>query len=349
MQAIESRGGQMNAFTGREATCYYVKSLPEHVGTSIEILGDIICNPVYQDMEKERNVILEEIASIEDTPDEHVFDLLSMHFWPNHALGRPVSGFHETVQAMSREDISDYKETWYRPENIVVMAVGRIDDEAIAEQVEKHFTGLIQGSVPSPFAAPTRASGTHPVEQAIGQHHVAMAFPAGPIADPGRYRYDLMSCVLGGGSTSRLFESIREEAGLAYAVYSYHSAYRQAGVLGFYAAVGPENLEQALSLFGDELKRLKDELIAEDELNSNREQLKGSLLFALEGTFNRMTRMARSLLFLGRIVPPEEILENINAITADDIQALARETFTADNCSLTVLGPKHEGSLELAL
>jgi predicted Zn-dependent peptidase len=339
MHAIESRGGHMNAFTGREATCLYVKCLSEHVGTAIDVLGDVICNPVYADLEKERNVILEEITSALDTPDEYVFDLQSMQFWPDHSLGRPVAGFVETVSAMTLDDVRAFKEAWYRPDNMVVSVVGAFDEDAVAGQVEEHFGGLKGVATPKITGPPIWGSGTRFFEQDIGQDHVAMAFPAGPMADPGRFRYDLMSCILGGGSTSRLFERVREEAGLAYAVYAYHSAYHRAGMLGWYAAIGSENLDQTLSLVGEELRRMKRELVSDEELSSNREQMKGSLLFSMENTFHRMTRMARSWLFLERIVSMEEILSAIDAIDAESIRALAVETFNPERCALTVLGP----------
>lgn len=348
MHAIESRGGQMNAFTGREATCLYVRTLPEHVGTAIEILGDVVCNSVYADLEKERNVILEEIASVQDTPDEYVMDLLTMQFWPGHALGRPIAGFEETVSKLGIDDIRAFKEAWYRPENMVVAVVGNFDADAVRAQAEEHFAGLQSADALDGAAIPGRGAGVRFVDQSIGQDHVAMAFPATVIGDPMRYRYDLLSCILGGGSTSRLFESVREEAGLAYAVYSYHSAYGKAGLLGVYAAVAPETLDQTLALVSAELKRLKDDVVSDEELASNREQLKGSFLFAMENTFNRMTRMARSWLFQGRIVTSEEILAEVNAITAGALRELAVETFDTDKCALTVLGPDDSRAAALA-
>lgn len=340
MQEIESRGGSMNAFTSKEYTCLYVKILDQHLDIALDVLSDIIKNCVFNDLDKERNVILEEIASGYDVPDDHIHDMLSAHFFPKHPLGRPIAGTHETVSNTHLEDIRVYKDVWYRPSNMVISLVGSFDDATIVTQLRDYFGDIEEGTVEYKPELPTFGSGVVWEERDIAQNHLAMAFPGTSILGGNRYRYDMLSSIFGGGSTSRLFDSIREEAGLCYAIYSYNAMYQNAGALNLYAAIAPENLQMTIDLIRDEIKKLQDEPVGEEELNSNREQLKGGLLLALEGTFNRMARMARSLLFHDRIIPIPEILEKVDAVTAEDVQQLAQDTFTESKCTTAVLGPK---------
>ncbi len=339
MDAIESRGGQLNAFTTREFTCVYAKVLDEHVPKALEILGDIILHSTFCDLEKERNVILEEIASGNDVPEERVQDLLTESAWPDHALGRPIAGYEETVGAARLEDVRAYRNQWYAPENMVVAIVGRFDEDAFLRQAEQTLGGLPRRSVPPSPAPPRFTAGQRLEEREIAQDHLLWSFPSVPITHEDRYTYDVLSSALGGGSTSRLFERIREQEGLAYAVYAFNSVYVPAGLLGFYAAVGAENLERTLELCGEELRKLKESPLPEEELASNREQLKGGLILALESTFHRMARMVRSLLSYGRIVPVDEILDRVDAVTASDVQDVAGRVFTEENSRLAVLGP----------
>lgn len=339
MDAIESRGGQLNAFTTREFTCVYAKVLDEHVPKALEILSDIIRHSTFCDLDKERSVILEEIASGNDVPEERVHDLLTESAWPGHALGRPIAGYEETVGATGLADVRAYRDQWYTPENMIVAIVGRFDEEAFVHQVEEALGDLPNPPLPPAPPRPEFAAGQSLEEREIAQDHLLWCFPSVPVTDADRYVYDVLSSALGGGSTSRLFERIREQEGLAYAVYAFNSMYVPAGLLGFYAAVAAENLDRTLALCGEELRKLKDAPLPEDEMASNREQLKGGLMLALESTFNRMTRMVRSLFSYGRIVPVDEILEAVDAVTAEDVQRIAGEVFTQENSRLAVLGP----------
>ena len=350
MEIVESRGGHMNAFTSKEYTCLYIKTLSQHLESGLDVLSDIIKNCIYSDLEKERNVILEEIASGIDVPDEHIHDLIAEKVWPSHPLGRPIAGSHETVSNTHLEHIKTYKEHWYCPENMLLSIVGQFDETAIMDQFENFFGDMAEGTIDHVWDTPTAQSGLVWEERDIAQNHLLLSFPGTSVYGDKRYHFDMLSSVFGGGSTSRLFDSIREEAGLAYSIYSYNSIYSQTGALGVYAAIAPENLGQTLGLISDEMKKLQDEVIGEDELNSNREQLKGGLLLALEGTFNRMSRMARSMMFHNRILTTDEILESVDAVTAEGIQTLAQETFTDEVAAIAVLGPKAiEGDVSLGL
>lgn len=342
MEAIESRGGQLNAFTSREYTCIYVKVLDKHTATGIEILADIIKNSLFCDLEKERNVILEEIASVEDTPDEYVHDLVVEHHWPNHALGRAIAGTAESVSALDFDKVVDFYRRWYHPENIVFSIAGKFDNRAVFEQVEREFGTIEPSPTPPEDTGPTFRNGLRAVERDITQSHITIAFPAPSMHDKRKYAYDMTSNILGGGSTSRLFERIREDEGLAYSIYTFDSFYRTAGTVGVYAAVAPQQLGKTLDLTFEELRKLRDTGISEKELDLNREQIKGGMLMALESTFTRMARMAKSMMYYGKLVPVAEIIERVDAVTQADVQRCCDETFTEDRCALLVLGPKEQ-------
>ena len=339
MDAIESRGGHMNAFTTRESTCLYAKVLDHHVDTAVDVLGDIIKRSTFVDLEKERNVILEEIAAGKDTPDEHVHDMLSGYAWPEHPLGRPIAGYEETVAQTGLEQLRTYMESRYRPDNMHVSLVGNFDVEEFFALVEAEFGELAPGDVENGAVAPTFHAGLLTESRDIAQSHLVSVFPGTPITAKDRYCYDVLSSALGGGSTSRLFESVREREGLAYSIYSFNAMFQTGGMLGFYAAVAPENLAQTIDLCTQEMRKLKEVALPEAELLSNREQLKGGLLLALEGTFNRMARMVRSLMLFERIVPVRDILDAVDAVTAADVQALAERVFAEEQCAAAVLGP----------
>lgn len=343
MQEIEMRGGQMNAFTSREYTCLFAKTLDRDIGVAIDVLSDIVKNPTFDDLDKERNVILEEIAMIFDTPDEYVHDVLGETLWPDHPLGRPISGFEETVSATQLEHVRAYKESWYRPDQMAVVIVGNFELETVRDMVREAFGPIPRGEAPPHTEAPPFNFEVCMIERDIGQSHIALAFPGTPVTAGGRYRYDLLSSIYGGGSTSRLFDTIRENEGLAYAIFSYNSAYLRTGMVGVYAGVGHENLQKTVDLIFDEAKKLQDELVGPEELNGNREQLKGSLLMGLENTFNRMARMARSWMFFGRVVPVSEVIDGINAVSAEDIQKLAQDILTPQTCAAAILGPPANG------
>lgn len=347
MDAIESRGGHMNAFTTREYTCLYVKTLDEHVPTAIEILGDIVKHSLFSDLEKERNVILEEIASGIDVPDEHVHDILTGALWPDHAAGRPIAGSLESVARTNLEHIQEYKDTWYRPENMVVAIVGNVDEEIVFERIDNEFGPILKGKMPKQFGEPAAHACIEEVDRDIAQDHLAFAFPSCSLVDPKRYVFDMLSSTLGGGMTSRLFETIREEAGLAYSIYSFNSSMVNTGMFGIYAAIAPENLHKTIALCFDELNNLCDAPIGDEELQSNREQLKGGLLIALEATFNRMSRIVRSLMYFDRVMTVREILEGVDAVTAEDLQTAAQDIFTKDKCAMAILGPKSDQPVQL--
>ncbi len=339
-EIIESKGGHLNAFTSREYTCLYAKTLDSEVATAIEILSDIIRESTFHDFEKERNVILEEIASIEDVPEDYVFDLLSEQMWPRHALGRSVSGYAETVSTMSEDDVRTYYQTWYRPRNIYVSIAGNFDAQAVIAQIYDEFGGMTPRPGGRHSSAPEFTGGVQTFERPITQDHLCLGFPGPAVSDPDRYAYDILCSALGGGSTSRLFQRIREDEGLAYAIYSANSNYVNAGMMTVYAAVAPENFQQTSDIIFEELRSLRDLAPNAEELEINREYLKGSLLMSLESTFNRMTRMAKSMMYHDRLVSTEEILRALDAVTLEHLHEAAKALFAPDKCAAVLLGPE---------
>lgn len=350
VDAIESKGGQLNAFTSRDYTCIYVKTLDTHIDTGIEILADIVKNSQFCDLEKERNVVLEEIAAIEDVPEDFVHENLAKKFWPGHPLGRPVSGLAESVRRLSIDDIRAYYTAWYRPQNMYFSIAGNFDETTVLEQVRTEWGDLAPGVTAERCGPPSFGAGTENMKRDIGQSHVCLGFP-GPVAnDPRRYVYDFLSNTLGGGATSRLFEKIREDEGLAYSIYSFHAAHLSSGILGVYAAVAPQNLDKTLELIAHELRDLRENPLEATEFDANREQLKGGMLMALESTFVRMSRMAKSMMYFGRVIPVEEVIKSVDAVTPSDVQHLAQEILAAEKCALVTLGPangKRGGRLPL--
>ncbi|HOD48832.1 MAG TPA: pitrilysin family protein [Candidatus Hydrogenedentes bacterium] len=343
MEAIESRGGHLNAYTSRDYTCVYAKTLDTHLATAAEILGDIICDSQFFDFEKERNVVLEEIASNEDVPEDYIHDLFVSDLFPKHSLGAPVSGTHKSVSGITLEDVRAHYARWYHPQNMVISVAGNLDADEALDLIEKAFAPLKPGNTPvvPAYDAPTFGTGIDACRRKIAQSHYCIGFPGPATDDPVRFVYDILGNALGGGSTSRLFERIREQEGLSYAIYTFQSAYYRAGLLGVYAAVAPENLDRALSMTFEEIRRIRDERISSEEVGLNREQLKGSLLMALEDTFHRMSRMAKSYMYHGRVVPLEEVIAKIDAVTSEEVHELANAILQAQSCMLTVLGPKN--------
>lgn len=346
IEPIECTGGHLNAFTSREYTCIYFKTLDKHIATGIEILADVIKNSTFADLEKERNVVLEEIASIEDVPEDYAHDLLAEYMWPDHALGRPVSGYDRTVSKFSLDDVHAYFKTWYHPRKMYFSIAGSFDERAVLDQIYQAFGTLSPRAAAKPLDAPAFHSGIRVVERDIAQNHLCVGFPGPTVTDARRYTYDILCCALGGGSTSRLFQRIREDEGLAYSIYSSHSAYFTAGAFNVYAAVAPESFEKTLALSFEEIRRFREEPMTEQELEINREHLKGSLLISLESTFNRMARMAKSMMYYKRMLSIEEILASLDAVTIEDIRQLAQEIFQPERCAIIVLGPTNVSALK---
>ena len=340
MAAVEGRGGYINASTGREYTELYLRIPSHHVAAGMDILAEIARESLFCDMEKERGVILEEIASIEDSPEDLVFDLSAEAHWPDHPLGRPVAGTAASVSALTRDDIVDFYRAWYTPENMVFSVSGGFDEADVMARAERLF-GDWPAATPPPFVSePAFRAGASAAARPVSQAHLVLTFPGVSVSDPRYYTASLLANLLGGGSTSRLFERIREEEGLAYSVYASHNCYARAGVFDVYEAVARKHARRALSLACAELRRVRTEPAPAEEVATNREEIKGSMLMSLESSLSRAARAAKNLLFLGRILDVGEIMAGFDAVTPEALLEMAAETFTPDRCAFMALLPR---------
>ncbi len=348
---IDSLGGSVNAYTSKEYTSFYAKVLGDAMPQAMDILGDIILRSLFTeaDLLKEREVVLQEISMVEDTPDDLVHDLHCREFWAGQSIGSPILGTAQSLGALRSPDVRSFHSERYRAEGMLLTAAGDVDPDRLAAQAEACFAGLEAGPSPQPRPRPRPTPRvfvqTRPVEQA----HFCLGFDGLAAADDRRYALLLLNTILGGGMSSRLFQKVREEHGLAYSVYSYHSAYADAGLLTVYCGTSPDEFPRALALILEEVDRIAQDLVPDEEMATSRQQLKGNLLLGLESTTNRMNQLARNEICFGRQVPTHEITEGIDSATTEDVRALAAELLDRSRLALTVIGPVPEARvLELA-
>ncbi len=346
--AIDGRGGNLNAFTAKENTCYYAKVLDEHFSIAVDVLGDMVQHSLLSpaDMEKEKGVIIEEIKMYEDIPDDLVHDIFAATIWPDHPLGRPIVGTVETVQSFTREQVLRYMRERYTADNMVIAVAGHVSHDRVVEEVARVFAhlGSTDGSAtagakrPAP-PAPLRRSRAAVRLKETEQAHLVLGMTGLPHEHPDLYALHVLNTILGGGSSSRLFQEIREERGLAYSVYSFQSSFLDSGNFGVYAGTSPEALEQVLMLVQEELRRVGEQGITPEELVEAKDQLKGQMMLSLESTSGRMSRLGRGELILGRVLSPDQIIDRIDAVTLEQVHRLAARLFLEEPWVLSVVGP----------
>ncbi len=346
-KAIDSVGGVLNAFTTREYTCIYAKVLPQHTELAVDVLADAFLHSTFapDELEKERKVVLQEISMVEDTPDDWVHDLFSESFWPDHPLGRPIQGTAAVLESLKREDLVDYFERYFWPEGLIISAAGALDHDRLVRLVQEHF--VLDRTAPprAPIPPPAPVKSVTIRRKNLEQVHVCLGTVGIPQTHPLREAGYLLNTILGGSMSSRLFQEIREKRGLAYSVYSFLSTYADAGQFGVYAGTGPDNVVQVIDLILNELRAIKKNSITQAELDSAKEQLKGSFLLSLESTDSRMDRLAKNEIYYGRHFEADEVVAEIDRVTLDDIHALAAELLGRDTLSLAVLGRVRKSSL----
>jgi predicted Zn-dependent peptidase len=347
--AIDSVGGVMNAFTGKEFTSFHIKIPDYHLGMAIDLIADIFNNSSFDDAEigKEKSVILQEINMLEDSPDEYIHDFFETIFWKDHPLGLPILGTKDHVNKIKRERLIDFFNARYRGRNLVLTAAGHLDHAALVDLVRNAFGSLGGDAVSRNNAAPDVTSNTAVLEKDLGQVHLIIGTIAPSAVSPKRYASFLMNVVLGGSMSSRLFQEIREERGLAYAVHSYLAPYMDIGMLGIYAGVSEDKVHDVLSLIFDELKRLCDEPLTDKEISSAKELLKGNYLLSMESTDNHMTRLAKNEICFGRPVTPEEVIAKVDEVTKEEVRSLACEIFNPSIISIAAIGKVSESDLIL--
>jgi len=339
MEAIESRGGYLNASTGRENTSVYARIPADHAPDALEILADITLNPTLSDLPRERAVIIEEILAAEDSPEEYVQDLITEQHWPGHPLGRSILGSVESVTALTRRHIAAFMRRWYTPTNMVLSVAGCFDRQGVAAAAARLFGARSAAPIPGRPDPPRFTAGARFHHRPLNQGHLCLAFPGASLHEPRRYTLAVLAQVLGGGSTSRLFDRIREREGLAYSVYAWTQHFSRTGILGVYLAAAPDAWRDARRLLFEEITRVIEQPPDQAELNMAREQLKASLLMAHESCGARAGQNAVSILDYGRILPLEEHLQRYDQVTSEALAACAAECLRADRCAMLVLGP----------
>jgi predicted Zn-dependent peptidase len=340
-QAIDSIGGQLDAFTAKEYASYYIKVLDEHVPLAVDLLTDIVRRPAFaaDEIEREKKVILEEIKMVEDTPDDLVHELFTQHFWQGHPLARPILGSRETVEALNRETVLGYFDGAYVAPNIVISAAGNLEHGAVRDLVEQAFGDLSSSGEPFGEERPTVSPQVVTRAKELEQSHLCLGTNSYPQSHDDRYVSYILNTVLGGSMSSRLFQNIREKRGLAYAVFSGLSAYRDAGNITIYAGCANDAVGEVIDLCVEELKGMKRAPVADSELRRAKDHLKGSLMLSLENTASRMSHLARQEIYFERHFGLDETLAGVEAVTPEDIQRVAADLFSNGSLAATVVGP----------
>lgn len=335
---IDGAGGQTDAFTSKESTCFYGKALDSHLDLLLDVLCDMFFNSTFrdEDVESERGVILEEIGMYEDAPEDLCSERLFAGIYKGNPLARPILGKPATLFAMNGESMKEHMARHYLGGSIVIALSGSFEQHHI-DYIAERFSAARSGREKTP-KAPKYIPTVTAKRKRIEQNHICLAFPACSFSAPNRYSVQLLNNIFGGGMSSRLFQTLREKLGLCYSVYSFTSAHCDTGILGLGTALGEETEAEAISAMIGEIKKLLDHGVSPDEVHRASEQVKSGVLMSLESTSARMNRLARGELFLGEVVSAEELIERYNAITEDDILAAAREIFRPELASISAVG-----------
>jgi predicted Zn-dependent peptidase len=339
-QAIDSIGGQLDAFTAKEYASYYIKVLDEHLPLAIDILADIVRNPAFgpEDIEREKKVVVEEIKMVEDTPDDLVHEIFTQGFWENHPLGRPILGTKETVESFTSDSLRDYFRRVYTANNLIVSAVGNLQHERVRELVAEKFGSLADPGEVALDKAPRVVPKILVRNKELEQSHICLGVSSYPQDHDDRYSSYVLNTLLGGSMSSRLFQNVREKRGLAYAVFSGLSAYRDAGSFTVYAGCSNEAVGEVIDLVVEELRGVKHAPVPDNELRRSKDHLKGSLMLSLENTASRMSHLARQEIYFDRQFGLDETLAGIEKVTTGDVQRVAADLFRNGSVAATVLG-----------
>jgi predicted Zn-dependent peptidase len=338
---IDSVGGTLNAFTGREYTCFYAKVIGENLPLAIDLLSDIFLHSLMdlKDVEKERMVILQEIKMVEDTPDDYIHDLFNRVCWGNHPLGFPIFGTSELVQSFNRDQIFQFFKENYLPNRIIICAAGNLHHQEVVDAIGATFGQIPMSEKVKERVRPDSISTTNIWKRDLEQIHFCLGSKGLQYNHSLRFASYVLNTILGGGMSSRLFQEIRENRGLAYSVYSYIPSYVDTGLVVVYAGTNGGSFQEAIELILKEFNHLKTESLKIGELETAKEQLKGNLLLSLESSDNLMTRLAKNEIYFESYLPVEKVLRGIDAVEEDMVRSLAREIFDGRFFCLTVLGP----------
>lgn len=338
-ECFDSIGGQVNAFTSKEYTCYYAKVLDTHADFALEVLGDMYFNSTFDEgeLEKEKNVVYEEIKMYDDTPDDLVHDLLGKVIYENHSLGYPILGNEDTLSTFNGDTLRQYMKDFYTPDQTVISIAGNID-ESFIQRVEKLF-GQYEGKQKEmDFGIPTIHQGKIARKKETEQAHLCIGYRGLEIGNQDLYSLITLNNILGGSMSSRLFQDVREQKGLAYSIFSYHSAYKDTGMVAIYGGTGKNQVNQLFETIQETLNTLKVQGINEKELKNCKEQLKGNLMLGLESTNSRMSRNGKNELMLGTHRSLDEIIQLIDAVTIKNVNDIANYVFT-DQYAVSLVSP----------
>lgn len=341
-ESLETVGGQLNAFTSKEYTCYYAKVLNDNFDLATDVLADMFLNSLFlpEDMDKERNVILEEIKMYEDTPDELVHDVYSKTMWQIDPLGQSIIGTGDSVANITLDQLISYYKATYVPQNVVIAVVGNIKREAVLDRLEELFSSLSGEKQQVSLSIPRSFNHTAFVSKEIEQMHICLGSPGLPSQHDNIYALSVLNHVLGGGLSSRLFQEVREERGLTYTIYSYHSGYSNVGLFGVYAGTSQQNSQAVVEIVLKQIADIKKYGITKEELVNTKQHIKGTVLLSLENISNRMNRMGKSEISYGRVITPEEVVNSVLKVTHEDVIETANKIFNWEAFALAAVGPK---------
>ena len=338
---FDAIGGHTNAFTAMENTCYHARVMDTQTETMVEILSDIFINSVFDpsEIDKERPVILQEIGMVEDSPEEYVHLLSGYNFWGENPLGSSILGSPQNIIKFDAQMIRKFFRRLYQPERIVISAAGNLDHNCLVDLVQPAFETIRPGNEFPQRLTPEGCSGVYLTQRDLEQMHICLSTKGLSITDPRRYTFSILNTILGGNTSSRLFQEVREKRGLAYSVYSFISSHGDTGMFGVYVGVAPKKAAETVRLVLDEIQKLRDKGVEPSELEGAIEYTKDGLLLAAESIDNQMVRSAQNEIHFGCEIPLQKIIENVEAVTRDDILELANNFFDPRQMALTLLGP----------
>jgi predicted Zn-dependent peptidase len=348
---MDAVGGQLNAFTSKEYTCYFTRTLDTHFDVALDVLSDMFFNSTFdqQEVDRERGVILEEISMYEDTPEDLAVDLLQLKSFPGNPLGMSILGTPETIGSFTAEGFRDFMKARYSPKNVVIAVAGNINEAEVLEKITAAF-GSYTGA-PDVFEEKEAiyVPGFSLREKDIEQVHLCMGFPGIKSGVDESYAMAAVNTILGGGMSSRLFQTIREKHGLVYTVYSYNANYYDTGIFVIYAALNPDNVHDVLNLVSQEVRGMLTNKITNEQLLKAKEQLKSNFLLSLENAASRMNSIGRTLLMLDKTITPDELVEKIDAIKLDSFFEICDRVFKPDQMSLSLVGKKVDDFKDLKM
>ncbi len=341
---MDKIGGQINAFTSKECTCFHAKVMSEKIDIAIDVLSDIIINSVFDktEMEKEKGVVIEEINMSNDNPEDLAHEMMSVTYFMGNPLSKKIVGTAKNVKGFTREDILKYMDVHYFPENMVISAAGSFDEAGLFDELEKRFSNFKNDNIMRPsdkcFCDLKPEKRFLAIKRDIEQVHICLAMPGFSYSDKRRYALSSLNNMLGGSMSSRLFQKIREERGLVYSVFSYPSVYTKAGMFSIYAGTSAEFAEEVTRLVLEELKKIKNEGIPEEEFLQSKEQLRGNYILSIESTSTIMNNIGKSLLLLNEVKSDDEILSEIANVKMEDVKAVVDDIFTLDKLTGVYVG-----------